>query len=62
MLQVRPVLEYECPVWHTNLPIYLENIEKVQKRALESIFSGESYSDILNRTGLCTLKKNKLFV
>ena len=24
---VRPVLEYACPVWHTNLPKYLsENI------------------------------------
>ena len=36
---VRPVLEYACPVWHTNLPKYLcDNIEIIQKRALESIF------------------------
>ena len=33
MCIVRPVLEYACPVWHTNLPIYLsDDIEMVQKR------------------------------
>ena len=57
---VRPVLEYACPVWHTNLPIYLsDSIEMIQKRALRSIFPGESYHVILNRTGLCTLKERK---
>ena len=30
---VRPVLEYACPVWHTNLPQYL-SILIIQKRAL----------------------------
>ena len=31
---IRPVLEYACPVWHTNLNIHLtESIETVQKRA-----------------------------
>ena len=29
---VRPVLEYACPVWHTNLPQYVsDNIEVIQK-------------------------------
>ena len=29
---VRPVLDYACPVWHTNLPQYLsDNIEVIQK-------------------------------
>ena len=29
---VRPVLEYACPVWHTNLAQYLsDNIEVIQK-------------------------------
>ena len=29
---VRSVLEYACPVWHTNLPQYLsDNIEVIQK-------------------------------
>ena len=46
---VRPVLEYACPVWHTNLPKYLsDSIELIQTRALKSIFSGKSYNDILN--------------
>ena len=30
---IRPVVEYACPVGHTNLPIYLsDNIEIIQKR------------------------------
>ena len=38
---VRPVLEYACPVWHTNLPQYLsDNIEVIQQRALICIFPG----------------------
>ena len=46
---VRPVVEYACPVWHTNLPIYLsDNIEMIQKRAVKAIFPGMSYVDILN--------------
>ena len=33
---VRPVLEYACPVWHTNLPKYIsENIEMIQKKSIE---------------------------
>ena len=44
---VRPVLEYACPVCHTNLPKYLsDNIEMIQKRALKSIFSNKGYDDI----------------
>ena len=32
MCIVRPILEYACPVWQTNSPIYLsDDIEKVQK-------------------------------
>ena len=60
---VRPVLEYACPVWHTNLPKYLsENIEIVQKRALKAIFPGESYSDILNNIGIGTLKERRDYI
>ena len=33
------VLEYAYPVWHTNLPQYVsDNIEVIQKRALNCIF------------------------
>ena len=57
---VRPVLEYACPVWHTNLPKYLsDSIELIQNRALKSIFPGMSYNDILNDTGLRTLKERR---
>ena len=41
---VRPVVEYACPVLHTNLPIYLsDNIEMIQKRAVRAIFAGMRY-------------------
>ena len=57
-LVVRPVVEYACPVWHTNLPIYLsDNIEMIQKRDVKAIFPGMSYVDILNHINLTTLKE-----
>ena len=41
---VRPVLEYACPVWHTNLHKYIsDSIELIQTRALKFIFPGKSY-------------------
>ncbi|KAK2160341.1 hypothetical protein NP493_1654g01058 [Ridgeia piscesae] len=53
---VRPVLEYACPVWHTNLPQYLsDNIEVIQKKALKCIFPGLGYAEILRRVNLDTL-------
>ena len=52
---VRPVLEYACPAWHTNLPQYLsDNIEVIQKRALKCIFPGLGYAEILRRVNLDT--------
>ena len=57
---VTPVLEYACPVWHTNLPKYLsDSIKLIQNRALKSMFAGMSYNDILNDTGLRTLKERR---
>ena len=57
---VRPVVEYACPVWHTNLPIYLsDNIEMIQKRDVRAIFPGMSYVDILNLINLSTLKERR---
>ena len=60
---VRPVVEYACPVWHTNLPIYLsDNIEMIQKRDVKAIFPGMSYDDIgpiLNHIKLSTLKERR---
>ena len=47
---VRPVLENACPAWDTNLPQYLsDNIEVIHKRALQYIFPGLGYAEILRR-------------
>ena len=55
---VRPVLEYACPVWHTNQPKYLSvSIESIQNRALKSILPGKSYNDIFNDISLRTLRE-----
>ena len=55
---IRPVLEYACPVWHTNLNIHLtESIETVQKKALKCIDPGNEYADILCLTNLPCLKE-----
>ena len=54
---MRPVSEYTCPVWHTNLNRHLtESIETVQKRALKCIYPGNEYADMLcltNRHFIC---------
>ena len=53
---IRPVVEYVCPAWHTNLPKYLsDNIELIQKRCRKTIFPGCSYDDILDMTNLLTV-------
>ena len=53
---VRPILEYACPVWHTNLPQYLsDNVEVIQKRALKCCFPGLGYAETLRRVNLDTL-------
>ena len=60
---VRPVVEYACPVWNTNLPIYLsDNIEMIQKRAVRAIFPGMSYDDILTHINLSTLKDRRDYI
>jgi hypothetical protein len=44
---IRPVVEYACPVWHTNLPKYVsDNLEIIQKRCLKPIFPGYQYENI----------------
>ena len=57
---IRPVLEYACPVWSTNLPKYLSDaIEMIQKRVLRSIYPGLHYEDILVLVSLQSLKKRR---
>ena len=54
---MRPVVEYDCPMWHTNLPIYLSNnIEMIQKRVVRALFPGMSYID------LSTLKERRDYI
>ena len=53
---IRPVLEYACPAWSTNIPVYLsEKIEMIQKRAMRAIYPGLSYETILNNVGIKSL-------
>ena len=50
---VTPVLEYACPVCHTNLPQYLsDNIEVIQKKGIKMYFS---WIGIRRRVNLDTL-------
>ena len=57
---IRPVVEYACPVWHTNLPKYLsDNIEIIQKRCLKTIFPGVTYEDILQMVNIPTLNDRR---
>ena len=49
---VRPVLEYACPVWHTNLPHYLSDNIKVIKKGITMYFP---YARTLRRVNLDTL-------
>ena len=58
---VRPVHEYAVPIWK-NIPDYLsKEIESVQKRALQIIFSeSESYAEALNFAQLPTLTTRRV--
>ena len=57
---IRPVVEYACPVWHTNLPKYLsDNIEIIQKRCLKTIFPCYQYENILQMVNLPTLHRRR---
>ena len=57
---IRPVVEYACPVWHTNLNRHLtESVETVKKRMLKCIYPGNEYADILCLTNQQCLKKRR---
>ena len=57
---VRPLLEYCAPVFHQAIPSYLsEDLERIQKRALNVISPGHSYCDNLARFGLKTLQSRR---
>ena len=57
---VRPVVEYACPVWQSNLSKYLsDNMEIIQKRCLKTIFPGYQYENILQMVNLPTLHRRR---
>ena len=57
---IRPVVEYACPLWHTNLPKYLsDNIEIIQKRCLKTIFLGYQYENILQMVNLPKMHRRR---
>ncbi|XP_033127428.1 uncharacterized protein LOC117125137 [Anneissia japonica] len=59
---IRPVLEYAYPLWHISLTIIQRNrIERVQKRALRSIFGMDycSYDNALILSGLSSLNTRR---
>ena len=57
---MRPVVEYACPVWHTNLRGYLsDGIEVVQKRALRTMHPDLSYSEAMEKSKVQTLSDRR---
>ena len=57
---VRPLLEYCAPVFPHAIPSYLsEDLERIQKRALNVISPGHSYWDNLTLFGLKTLQSRR---
>ena len=50
------ITEYDCPVFHDSLPVYLSReLEAVQKRAMRIIFPCFPYEKALVKAGLVTL-------
>ena len=50
---VRSSLDYACAVFHFSLPQYLQTeLERIQKRALFTIYPGLSYAEALVEAGI----------
>ena len=65
---IRPITEYACPVFHNGLPTYLsDELERIQKRAMQIIFPNINYQDALKNSNLLSSYErreyltNKLF-
>ena len=60
---IRPILEKACKVWHHPLPKYLsDQIESVQRRALNIIFPDTSYEMARDNANLPTLSERRPFL
>ena len=59
-LCIRPVLEYACPVFHHSLLQYLSNeMEMLQKRALQLMQPDLSYADALVALDITSLYERR---
>jgi len=57
---IRPVLEYACPVWHTNLTAaQTKALESLQRTALCIIYEDGDYMLSLIRAGFDTLEARR---
>ena len=53
---LHPITEYACEVFHNGLPQYLvDDLERLQKRALQTIYPSLTYRDSLIGSNLPTL-------
>ena len=60
MTCIRPVIEYACPVFRNSLPQYLSNeMERLQKRALQIIQPDLSYAEALVALDITSLYEGR---
>ena len=60
---VRPIVEYACPMWHGSMNVHqTKQIERIQRRACRIILGSKYtlYTDALAFTGLQTLEERRL--
>jgi len=58
---VRPVLEFACPCWHLNLTKeQTKQLEDVQRRALQVIFSNIPYDKVRRTHNIPTLAERRV--
>ena len=57
---IRSVLEFSCQLFHRSLPKYLsDDIERIQRRALQIIFPSLSYCEAIDKAGIPTLSERR---
>ena len=57
---VRSSLDYACAVFHFSLPQYLQTeLERIQKRALFTIYPGLSYAEALVEAGIESIQDHQ---
>ena len=55
---ITSVLDFSCQLFHRSLPKYLsDDIERIQRRALQIIFPSLSYCEAIDKAGIPTLSE-----